>query len=65
MHKNLYFLVLLPLFGCAAEDLEADPSGSDAGVIEADAGTEADSGAEVPVPDWVDPEVPEGPDTRH
>ena len=42
MHKHLYFLALLPLFGCAAEDLERDSSGPDAGIIESDGGVEAE-----------------------
>ena len=63
MHKHLYLLIFMPLFGCAANDLEREPRGLDAGVVQADAGLgrEADTGTGSSVPDWVNPEVPEGP----
>ena len=61
MHKHLYLFTLVPLFSCASEDLDRDPSGSDAGIIEIDGGVEADVGGVTTIPDWVNPEVPEGP----
>ena len=61
MHKHLYLFALVPLFSCASEDLDRDPSGSDAGIIEIDGGVDADAGGVATVPDWVNPEVPDGP----
>ena len=58
MPRLLLWFPLFFLLGCAPEDTPPD-TGSAAEDTATDTGTETDTGT--PIPEWVDPVVPEGP----
>jgi hypothetical protein len=61
MRKHLFFVALLPLLGCSADEGHKGDAGPGSAVVHTDTGTDTDTGSGSSVPDWVDPDVPEGP----